>query len=305
VNEQLPPEPNAATRHSAALRRNAAQRAARTVARLQDGVAALTRAGPPITGPLIKQETGLDYKTIQRNPAYALFCKHAAHFTQPRTRKPSARTMGKRRHNKARASAAPQPTPPDPLLERPKRRLVDRIRVLEYTIPSSFKPRLVSRLPSRKSKRRTWSCGHSWLRHNALFACCSARTLPAPGRNCQPWPDQSENGSFPLSSQHPDDRWYRLVKWRFRRGAGARSTRIADLLKAPLKELRCPLRLRLIGAGASVLLCKTRAGSARLSAVSMIHPTEMVRSAAPIRASSSGRPPKDHLVSAGGAGPRS
>jgi hypothetical protein len=39
------------------------------VARLQDGVAALTRAGPPITGPLIKQETGLDYKTIQRNPA--------------------------------------------------------------------------------------------------------------------------------------------------------------------------------------------------------------------------------------------
>ena len=131
MNEQLPPEPNAATRGSAALRRNAAQRAARTVARLQDGVAALTRAGLPITGPLIKQETGLDYKTIQRNPAYALFCKHAAHFTQPRTRKPSARTMGKRRHNKARASAAPQPTRRDPLLERPKRRLVDRIRVLE------------------------------------------------------------------------------------------------------------------------------------------------------------------------------
>jgi hypothetical protein len=39
--------------------------------------------------------------------------------------------MSKRRHNKARASAAPQPTPRDPLLEHPKRRLVDRIRVLE------------------------------------------------------------------------------------------------------------------------------------------------------------------------------
>jgi hypothetical protein len=100
--------------------------------RLQDGIAALTRAALPITGPLIKRETGLDYKTIQRNPAaYALFCKHAAHFTQARTPKPTTRRTGKRRHNKTRASTAPQPTPRDPLLERPKRRLVDRLRALE------------------------------------------------------------------------------------------------------------------------------------------------------------------------------
>jgi hypothetical protein len=40
--------------------------------------------------------------------------------------------MGRRHRNKARASAAaPQPTPRDPRLEGPKRRLVDRIRVLE------------------------------------------------------------------------------------------------------------------------------------------------------------------------------
>jgi hypothetical protein len=132
VTEQSAPSPNGAARRSAALRRNAAKRAERTVERLQDGIAALTRAGLPITGPLIKQETGLDYKTIQRNPAaYALFCTHAAHFTQPRTPKPSARTIGKRRHKKARPSVAPQPTPRDPLLERPKRRLVDRIRAVE------------------------------------------------------------------------------------------------------------------------------------------------------------------------------
>jgi hypothetical protein len=63
--------------------------------------------------------------------AYALFCKHAAHFTQPRTPKPTTRGTGKRRRNMPRASTPPQPTPRDPLLERPKRRLVDRIRILE------------------------------------------------------------------------------------------------------------------------------------------------------------------------------
>ncbi len=132
MTEQTPPEPNAAARRSAALRRNAVQRAARTVARLQDGIAALTRAGLPISGPLIKRETGLDYKTIQRNPAaYALFCKHAAHFTQPPTPKPTTRRTGKGRRNKTRTPVAPQPTPRDPLLERPKRRLVDRVRALE------------------------------------------------------------------------------------------------------------------------------------------------------------------------------
>jgi hypothetical protein len=132
LTEQSPPQPNAAARRSAVLRRNAAQRAERTVARLQDAIAALTRAGLPITGPLIKRETGLDYKTIQRNPAaYALFCKHASHFTQPRTPKSTTKRTGKRRRNMTRASAAPQPTPRDPLLERPKRRLVDRIRILE------------------------------------------------------------------------------------------------------------------------------------------------------------------------------
>jgi hypothetical protein len=100
--------------------------------RLQEGIAALTRAGSPITGPLIKRETGLDYKTIQRNPsAYALFCKHAAHFTQPRTPRHTRGGNGKRRQNKNRVTVAPQPTPRDPLLERPKRRLIDRIRALE------------------------------------------------------------------------------------------------------------------------------------------------------------------------------
>jgi hypothetical protein len=63
--------------------------------------------------------------------AYALFCKHAAHFTQPRTTDATTTRTGRRRERKRRASAAPQPTPRDPLLERPKRRLVERLRALE------------------------------------------------------------------------------------------------------------------------------------------------------------------------------
>ena len=96
MTDQDAPKLSPADRRRVALQRNAAQRAERTVARLQDGIAALTRAGLPITGPLIKRETGLDYKTIQRNPAaYALFCKHAAHFIQLRTPKPSTRETAK------------------------------------------------------------------------------------------------------------------------------------------------------------------------------------------------------------------
>jgi hypothetical protein len=133
VSEHSPQEPSATERRVAALRRNAARRAERTVTRLQEGIAALTRASLPITGPLIKQETGLDYKTIQRNPAaYALFCKHAAHFAQGGAVKPANRPHGGSRGRKrARSAVPPQPTPRDPLLERPKRRLVDRIRTLE------------------------------------------------------------------------------------------------------------------------------------------------------------------------------
>jgi hypothetical protein len=132
VTDQAKPELSPADRRRVALQRNATRRAERTVTRLQEGITGLTRAGLPITGPLIKRETGLDYKTIQRNPAaYALFCKHAAHFIQPRSPKPSARKIAKRQRNKARSSVAPEPTPRDPLLERPKRRLVDRIRAIE------------------------------------------------------------------------------------------------------------------------------------------------------------------------------
>ena len=110
MTEQSAPSRNPAARRSAALRRNAAQRAERTVERLQDGIAALTRAGLPITGPLIKRETGLDYKTIQRNPAaYALFCKHAAHFTMPRIAKPTTRRTCRRRRNLTRASLLHNP----------------------------------------------------------------------------------------------------------------------------------------------------------------------------------------------------
>jgi hypothetical protein len=133
VTEQSALEPRAVARRAAALRRNAAQRAERTVMRLQDGIAAMTRAGLPITGPLIKRETGLDYKTIQRNPAaYALFCKHAAYFTQLRVTESRPRLSARnRRRKQPRSALPPKPTPRDPLLERPKKRLVDRVRALE------------------------------------------------------------------------------------------------------------------------------------------------------------------------------
>jgi hypothetical protein len=133
VTDQAAPEVSPADRRRVALQRNATQLAERTVARLQEGITSLTRAGLPITGPLIKQETGLDYKTIQRNPAaYALFCKHAAHFAQRPATNAVPRSRDRSRRRKQARSAVPrQPTPRDPLLERPKRRLVDRIRVLE------------------------------------------------------------------------------------------------------------------------------------------------------------------------------
>ena len=133
MTDQAAPELSPAERRRVALQRNATQRAERTVARLQEGITALTRTGLPITGPLIKRETGLDYKTIQRNPtAYALFCKHAAHFAKRPATNPAPQSRGRnRRRHRARATVPPQPTPRDAMLERPKRRLVDRIRVLE------------------------------------------------------------------------------------------------------------------------------------------------------------------------------
>src|ERR1700680_2804581 len=97
-------------------RQNARVQAQRTIERLTQGIAALTRAELPITAKTVEAQTGLSYRTITRNAeAYALFCKHAAYF-QPKaqTRTTQAPRTAARRRAKPKAPAW------DPLLGRPK-----------------------------------------------------------------------------------------------------------------------------------------------------------------------------------------
>jgi hypothetical protein len=109
-------------------RNNARLQAQRTLERLTQGIAALTKAGWPITAKTIEAQTGLSYRTITRNvEAYALFCKHAAYF-QP---KQPTRTAPSRRDARMPAHRKPKAARWDPLLGRSKRQLATRIRAAE------------------------------------------------------------------------------------------------------------------------------------------------------------------------------
>lgn len=108
-------------------RRNAQLQAKRTVERLTAGIAALTKAGTPISAKTVERETGLGYRTITRNTeAYLLFCKHAAHFL------PTPIAKASKPNGRARRKAStPKAASWDPLLGRSKRQLATRIRAAE------------------------------------------------------------------------------------------------------------------------------------------------------------------------------
>jgi hypothetical protein len=109
-------------------RNNARQQAQRTLERLTEGIAALTRTGAPITAKTIESQSGLSYRTITRNvEAYALFCKHAAYF---QARQPT-RTTSSRRGARVSTHRRPTAAPWDPLLGRSKRQLANRLRAAQ------------------------------------------------------------------------------------------------------------------------------------------------------------------------------
>jgi hypothetical protein len=115
-------------RRRATARQNARLQAQRTLERLTQGIAALAKAGMPITAKAVEAQTGLSYRTITRNPeAYAFFCKHAAYF-QP---KPPTDSKQPTQTRRVRKPAKPKASAWDPLLGRPKRQLANRLRAAE------------------------------------------------------------------------------------------------------------------------------------------------------------------------------
>ncbi len=103
------------------LRAAARERAERTVARLEAGIRAIGGRGELVTARTVERETGLTFKTIQRNAvAYELY-KAAAH---------AFRTGQKHRQNRRRHGRENTPRPPirDALLAYKKPQLVARLR---------------------------------------------------------------------------------------------------------------------------------------------------------------------------------
>jgi len=101
------------------LRAAARARAERTVTRLQTGIEALQDRHEQVTARTIERETGLTFKTIQRNAeAYALYTGAADVFRHRSTRQANRR---------GRARTPKQPVR-DSLLAYKKPRLVERLR---------------------------------------------------------------------------------------------------------------------------------------------------------------------------------
>src|SRR5437667_6372963 len=102
------------------LRAAAHARAERTVARLQAGIQALQDRREQVTARTIERETGLTFKTVQRNAAaYDLYTSSADVF---RTRqKPQSSRRGRRQHR------APKQPVRDSLLAYKKTHLVQRL----------------------------------------------------------------------------------------------------------------------------------------------------------------------------------
>jgi hypothetical protein len=132
-------------------RQNARLQAQRTIERLTQGIAALTKAEMPITAKTVEARTGLSYRTITRNAeAYALFCKHAAYF-QP---KPTTRTTQATRMPGTRKRTKPRAAGWDPLLGRPKRQLANRLRAAEQRSNELEQAFVTSALQQQELARR-------------------------------------------------------------------------------------------------------------------------------------------------------
>ena len=103
------------------LRAAASARAERTVARLQAGIQAIQGDRNLVTARTIERETGLTFKTIQRNAAAYEIYKAAAN---------AFHTRQKHRSNHRRHGRANTPRPPirDALLAYKKPQLVARLR---------------------------------------------------------------------------------------------------------------------------------------------------------------------------------
>jgi len=97
------------------------ERSEHTVARLEAGIRALEGCREVVTTPTIERETGLTFKTIQRNAAAYELYKAAAH---------AFRTGQNHRPNRRRHGRANTPRPPirDALLAYRKPQLVARLR---------------------------------------------------------------------------------------------------------------------------------------------------------------------------------
>jgi hypothetical protein len=134
------PDP-AAVDPFARLRRQAAERSDRTVARTRAGIAALQAAGQKITAESLKQATrelepafaGLSFQVIRRNPrAYALYREAADAFTVQAAADKQPRARRRRRRRDA-ADRTPRSSY-DPLQRFDKKELVQRIRSLEVEL---------------------------------------------------------------------------------------------------------------------------------------------------------------------------
>jgi hypothetical protein len=102
------------------LRAAARARAERTVARLQTGIQALQDRHEQVTARTIERETGLTFKTIQRNAAAYELYTAAADVFRHRPNRAS--------HQRRRRSRTPKPPLRDSLLAYKKPHLVARLR---------------------------------------------------------------------------------------------------------------------------------------------------------------------------------
>ncbi|SRR6266516_109434 len=105
----------------AGLREHAHAQKQQTLSRLEAAIASLATQHKPISAKTIREECGLEYASIRRNPeALLLYQQHSTFLKQQRKR--------------AKASQPDAPKPRDPLLAYKKTDLVARVRRTEQLL---------------------------------------------------------------------------------------------------------------------------------------------------------------------------
>lgn len=119
-NPTPPNNPRYDEQRLAGLRAYAARQRQTTLERLHAAITALKDKGEPITVHTIRETSGLDYKSIARNPeALALFRHHSTFLA-------TKRKETKKKRKPGRAEEIPQPK--DPLLNYKRPQLAARLR---------------------------------------------------------------------------------------------------------------------------------------------------------------------------------